>query len=143
MAWAPALDCSLGGGGAYVRTAVCTAGACCRNPFAPRPTQAARALASGAADIAIHWGGGMHHGHPNKAYGFCYVNDLVGATPTYPPSTYAWIHWHLRDGLPARRCTVLSLLAGAGGADLRVPPVNAWFSPCRPFAMHLPLSMSM
>lgn len=49
----------------------------------PCPPQAAgsilgaQALASGGADIAVHWGGGMHHGHPTKAYGFCYVNDLV------------------------------------------------------------------
>lgn len=29
------------------------------------------------ADVAIHWGGGRHHAHANKAGGFCYVNDVV------------------------------------------------------------------
>ncbi|PNH00492.1 Histone deacetylase 9, partial [Tetrabaena socialis] len=38
---------------------------------------AARDLASGACDVAVHWGGGMHHGMPYRAFGFCYVNDLV------------------------------------------------------------------
>ena len=50
---------------------------------APAPPQAAgsihaaRDLASGACDVAVHWGGGMHHGMPYRAFGFCYVNDLV------------------------------------------------------------------
>ncbi|KAG2498710.1 hypothetical protein HYH03_003450 [Edaphochlamys debaryana] len=38
---------------------------------------AARDLASGACDVAVHWGGGMHHGMPYRAFGFCYINDLV------------------------------------------------------------------
>ncbi|GLI70566.1 hypothetical protein VaNZ11_015489 [Volvox africanus] len=38
---------------------------------------AARDLASGLCDVAVHWGGGMHHGMPYRAFGFCYVNDLV------------------------------------------------------------------
>ncbi|KAL3784888.1 hypothetical protein HJC23_012491 [Cyclotella cryptica] len=29
------------------------------------------------ADVSIHWGGGRHHAHSNKAGGFCYVNDVV------------------------------------------------------------------
>ncbi len=51
------------------------------NPF--RPPQAAgsllaaKDLAAGLCDIAVHWGGGMHHGMPYRAFGFCYVNDLV------------------------------------------------------------------
>ncbi|KAG2589609.1 histone deacetylase 19-like [Panicum virgatum] len=38
---------------------------------------AARALASGEADVAINWSGGMHHACRDKASGFCYVNDIV------------------------------------------------------------------
>ncbi|EFJ47455.1 hypothetical protein VOLCADRAFT_61462 [Volvox carteri f. nagariensis] len=38
---------------------------------------AARDLAHGLCDVAVHWGGGMHHGMPYRAFGFCYVNDLV------------------------------------------------------------------
>ncbi|TVU34280.1 hypothetical protein EJB05_16111, partial [Eragrostis curvula] len=37
---------------------------------------AARALASGEADIAINWSGGMHHACKARASGFCYVNDI-------------------------------------------------------------------
>ncbi|CAN8232351.1 unnamed protein product [Cochlearia groenlandica] len=29
------------------------------------------------ADIAINWGGGLHHAKKQKASGFCYVNDIV------------------------------------------------------------------
>ncbi|RID58955.1 hypothetical protein BRARA_F02210 [Brassica rapa] len=29
------------------------------------------------ADIAINWGGGLHHAKKSEASGFCYVNDIV------------------------------------------------------------------
>lgn len=29
------------------------------------------------ADIAINWGGGLHHAKKSEASGFCYVNDCV------------------------------------------------------------------
>lgn len=38
---------------------------------------AARALRDGRYDVAIHWGGGMHHAAPQRASGFCYANDIV------------------------------------------------------------------
>ncbi|KAJ3188232.1 Histone deacetylase 2 [Gaertneriomyces sp. JEL0708] len=38
---------------------------------------AAKKLNSGTTDIAIHWGGGMHHAKKSEAAGFCYVNDIV------------------------------------------------------------------
>ncbi|KRZ09921.1 Histone deacetylase 1 [Trichinella zimbabwensis] len=38
---------------------------------------AARSLNNGFCDIAINWGGGLHHAKWNRAYGFCYVNDPV------------------------------------------------------------------
>ncbi|KAL7466284.1 hypothetical protein ACHAXS_006589, partial [Conticribra weissflogii] len=31
----------------------------------------------GDRDVVIHWGGGRHHSHSNKAGGFCFVNDVV------------------------------------------------------------------
>lgn len=34
-------------------------------------------LASGKADIAFNWAGGMHHAKKAEASGFCYVNDIV------------------------------------------------------------------
>ncbi|WVQ83555.1 hypothetical protein IAT38_005696 [Cryptococcus sp. DSM 104549] len=38
---------------------------------------AARKLASGSADIAINWSGGLHHAKKGEASGFCYTNDIV------------------------------------------------------------------
>lgn len=38
---------------------------------------AARAVADGKAEIAFNIAGGMHHGQPGAASGFCYVNDAV------------------------------------------------------------------
>lgn len=38
---------------------------------------AAKRLCDKSADIAIHWGGGMHHAKKGEASGFCYVNDIV------------------------------------------------------------------
>mmetsp|Transcript_2295 Transcript_2295/g.4974 ORF Transcript_2295/g.4974 Transcript_2295/m.4974 type:complete len:834 (-) Transcript_2295:147-2648(-) len=31
----------------------------------------------GQTDVAVHWGGGRHHAHKNKAGGFCYVSDVI------------------------------------------------------------------
>lgn len=31
----------------------------------------------GVADIAINWGGGLHHAKHSEASGFCYINDIV------------------------------------------------------------------
>ncbi|KAI1334738.1 histone deacetylase phd1 [Xylariaceae sp. FL0016] len=38
---------------------------------------AARKLCSKQADIAIAWGGGLHHAKRFEASGFCYINDIV------------------------------------------------------------------
>lgn len=38
---------------------------------------AALKLNRGDADIAINWGGGLHHAKKCEASGFCYVNDIV------------------------------------------------------------------
>ncbi|RKO83550.1 class I RPD3 type histone deacetylase protein, partial [Blyttiomyces helicus] len=37
----------------------------------------AKKLNSGECDIAINWGGGLHHAKRGEASGFCYVNDIV------------------------------------------------------------------
>ncbi len=39
--------------------------------------QACRVVAQGEAEISFNISGGMHHGRPRRAHGFCYVNDLV------------------------------------------------------------------
>jgi acetoin utilization protein AcuC len=39
--------------------------------------QAARLVTSGEVDVAFHIAGGLHHGMPEHASGFCYVNDLA------------------------------------------------------------------
>ena len=38
---------------------------------------AARKLNSNQSDIAIAWGGGLHHAKKAEASGFCYINDIV------------------------------------------------------------------
>ncbi|KAJ3299393.1 putative histone deacetylase 1-B [Borealophlyctis nickersoniae] len=38
---------------------------------------AAHKLNRGDAEIAINWGGGLHHAKKSEASGFCYVNDIV------------------------------------------------------------------
>jgi len=38
---------------------------------------AADLVASGAVDRAFHFAGGLHHAFPDRASGFCYVNDAV------------------------------------------------------------------
>jgi acetoin utilization protein AcuC len=49
--------------------------------------QAAELLVDGACDVAFSYGGGLHHGGPSLASGFCVFNDAAVA-----------IHWLLRQG---------------------------------------------
>ena len=39
--------------------------------------KAAELIAAGAADVAFNPSGGYHHAHPDRAGGFCYINDVV------------------------------------------------------------------
>lgn len=39
--------------------------------------QAAELVATGKADIAFNISGGLHHAMPNRASGFCYINDAA------------------------------------------------------------------
>jgi len=43
---------------------------------------AAQMIADGEVDRAFHFAGGLHHAMPNRASGFCYVNDAVLAITT-------------------------------------------------------------
>ncbi|KDD75688.1 histone deacetylase [Helicosporidium sp. ATCC 50920] len=45
--------------------------------YAGASVEAARRLNRGQADVAINWGGGLHHAKKAEASGFCYVNDCV------------------------------------------------------------------
>ena len=64
---------------------------------------AAKRIASGAADIAINWAGGLHHAKKREASGFCYVNDIVlgilELLRTFPRVLYIDIDCHHGDGV--------------------------------------------
>ncbi|KAF8180206.1 histone deacetylase RPD3 [Pholiota molesta] len=64
---------------------------------------ASQRLASGAADIAINWAGGLHHAKKREAAGFCYINDIVlgilELLRTYPRVLYIDIDCHHGDGV--------------------------------------------
>ena len=48
-----------------------------RRLYAGASVQGAVRLNHELCDIAVNWGGGLHHAKKNEASGFCYVNDLV------------------------------------------------------------------
>lgn len=64
---------------------------------------AAQRIASGAADIAINWAGGLHHAKKREASGFCYINDIVlgilELLRSYPRVLYIDIDCHHGDGV--------------------------------------------
>ncbi|KAK8056038.1 hypothetical protein PG993_001265 [Apiospora rasikravindrae] len=64
---------------------------------------AARKICSKQADIAIAWGGGLHHAKKSEASGFCYINDIVLAIlqllRVYPRVLYIDIDVHHGDGV--------------------------------------------
>lgn len=64
---------------------------------------AAQRIASGAADIAINWAGGLHHAKKREASGFCYVNDIVlgilELLRTFQRVLYIDIDCHHGDGV--------------------------------------------
>lgn len=55
--------------GMYTWSQLCVGGA----------LQATELVVSGQVDVAFHLAGGLHHGRPDQASGFCYVNDLAVA----------------------------------------------------------------
>ncbi|KAI8814272.1 hypothetical protein BJ742DRAFT_786972 [Cladochytrium replicatum] len=60
-------------------------------------------LGRGATDIAINWGGGLHHAKKSEASGFCYVNDIVlgilELLRYYPRVLYVDTDIHHGDGV--------------------------------------------
>lgn len=64
---------------------------------------AARKLCASQSDIAIAWGGGLHHAKKREASGFCYINDIVIAIlqllRTFPRVLYIDIDVHHGDGV--------------------------------------------
>ncbi|KAK3905853.1 histone deacetylase [Staphylotrichum tortipilum] len=64
---------------------------------------AARKICSNQSDIAIAWGGGLHHAKRSEASGFCYINDIVLAIlqllRIYPRVLYIDIDVHHGDGV--------------------------------------------
>lgn len=64
---------------------------------------AARKLCSKQSDIAIAWGGGLHHAKKAEASGFCYINDIVIAILEllrfHPRVLYIDIDVHHGDGV--------------------------------------------
>ncbi|EGO02405.1 hypothetical protein SERLA73DRAFT_178334 [Serpula lacrymans var. lacrymans S7.3] len=64
---------------------------------------AAERIASGSADIAINWAGGLHHAKKREAAGFCYINDIVlgilELLRTFPRVLYVDIDCHHGDGV--------------------------------------------
>ncbi|CAN8099243.1 unnamed protein product [Discula destructiva] len=64
---------------------------------------AARKICTGQSDIAIAWGGGLHHAKKSEASGFCYINDIVIAIlqllRCFPRVLYIDIDVHHGDGV--------------------------------------------
>lgn len=64
---------------------------------------AARKICNKESDIAIAWGGGLHHAKRSEASGFCYINDIVIAIlqllRCYPRVLYIDIDVHHGDGV--------------------------------------------
>ncbi|KFA61663.1 hypothetical protein S40285_07837 [Stachybotrys chlorohalonatus IBT 40285] len=64
---------------------------------------AARKICSKQSDIAIAWGGGLHHAKKAEASGFCYINDIVIAILQllryHPRVLYIDIDVHHGDGV--------------------------------------------
>lgn len=106
-------------------------------------------LNADATDIAIHWGGGMHHARCGECAGFCYVNDIVLAIiellKVHQRVLYIDIDMHHGDGveeafLASNRVFTLSLhrfgdsfFPGTGSATDIGLERGRWF------AMNIPL----
>ena len=64
---------------------------------------AARKICTKESDIAIAWGGGLHHAKKAEASGFCYINDIVIAIlqllRCHPRVLYIDIDVHHGDGV--------------------------------------------
>ena len=86
---------------------------------------AAEQILRGAADIAFTPWGGFHHAHPEKAAGFCYVNDVALACHRLADAgkrvLFLDVDAHHGDGVQAafyRRCDVMTLSLHESGHSL-------------------------
>ncbi|CCW71793.1 unnamed protein product [Phytomonas sp. Hart1] len=65
-------------------------------------------LNSGQVNVAMHWGGGMHHAKCGECSGFCYVNDIVlgilELLRCYPRVLYIDLDMHHGDGVDEAFC---------------------------------------
>jgi histone deacetylase HOS2 len=116
---------------------------------------AARKLCTKQSDIAIAWGGGLHHAKRAEASGFCYINDIVVGIlqllRCYPRVLYLDIDVHHGDGVEEaffstdRVMTVsfhkydpLNFFPGTGGLDDNGPKNEQ--NPGAHHALNVPLS---
>jgi acetoin utilization protein AcuC len=64
---------------------------------------AAKLILSGDTDVAFNPSGGFHHAHPERASGFCYINDVALAclvlAERYKRVLYVDIDVHFADGV--------------------------------------------
>ncbi|KAJ9142191.1 Histone deacetylase [Pleurostoma richardsiae] len=115
---------------------------------------AARKICNKESDIAIAWGGGLHHAKKAEASGFCYINDIVLAVlqllRCYPRVLYIDIDVHHGDGVEEaffstdRVMTVsfhkydpLNFFPGTGGLDDNGP--KSEHNPGAHHALNVPL----
>ncbi len=64
---------------------------------------AAKLILSGDTDVAFNPSGGFHHAHPERASGFCYINDVALAciilAERYKRVLYVDVDVHFADGV--------------------------------------------
>ena len=75
-----------------------------------------KAILTGRADLAFNPHGGFHHAHPEKAAGFCYINDVAIACQVLTEAgkrvLYLDVDVHNGDGVAAffyDRCDVMTI----------------------------------
>ena len=77
---------------------------------------AAKLILSGSADVAFNPSGGFHHAHPERASGFCYINDVALACMVLAEQgkrvLYVDVDVHHGDGVAYafyERCDVMTI----------------------------------
>jgi acetoin utilization protein AcuC len=78
--------------------------------------KAVRMILAGQADIAFNPSGGFHHAHPERASGFCYINDVAIACTLFAEAgkrvLYLDVDVHHGDGVAYAfydRCDVMTI----------------------------------
>jgi acetoin utilization protein AcuC len=85
----------------------------------------ARQILAGNAKVAFNPSGGHHHAHPDRAAGFCYINDNVFALQTFAKAglrpLYVDVDVHHGDGVQEAfydRCDVMTISIHQSGRTL-------------------------